>query len=356
MKKSFEFIKAPHSDNSSTTANIFIHGYSAGHNESDRNKLLERIPDFLSCHTNIFAFWDSSHYINFDTYSLLLINASARLHPAAFIPITIGDRVIHFRNFRAKSEVIGKRLLSELTEFIHEEKLSINTINLIGHSLGGRLAVHCLKSVTDNPDSQLIINDVLLMAAAVEVQPGEAQSMRDQLRGGRIFNAYSKSDMVLLANFGETCIGRNPVDHFENIEIEGLGHTDYWQNLSEVLSKTIFKKENQLVALPEKDYSEEKLWEKLKIFSAKAGSEVVGKAIQLYYASKATGTPTAIKATIYSALGYFIMPVDVIPDVTPALGFSDDLAILAAAVSAASAHINKEVTQKSTKKISEWFG
>ena len=78
------------------------------------------------------------------------------------------------------------------------------------------------------------------MAAAVEVSPGEAQQMRGLLQG-RLINAYSKADRTLLLNWGETCLGRNEVEHFESVEMEGFGHTQYWERLPDVLNRTKFK-------------------------------------------------------------------------------------------------------------------
>ncbi len=356
MNDSFDFITWS-SDEFSTEANIFIHGYSAGHNDDDRKELLKSIPEFLCGYTNIFAFWDSGHYRQFDPGSLMLFQTAVRLHPAALLPAVIGDRAVHFRHSCAQAETMGKLLLSQLSEYLLHNHTGINTINLIGHSLGGRLVYHCLKNLNHNQYQQLTINDVLLMAAAVEAQPCEVRSMRDQLKGVRLFNAYSKADRVLPVNLGETCIGRHPTEHFENIEIGGFGHTDYWPKLQEVLTKTIFKRDNQLVkSTPDKNYSEDSFWEKLKNFAGKAGREVVEKALQLYYAAQGPNTPAMMKATIYSALGYFIMPVDVIPDVTPVVGFSDDLGILVAVVGAASTYINEEVKKNTTQKMSEWFG
>ena len=40
-----------------------------------------------------------------------------------------------------------------------------------------------------------------------------------------------------------------------------------------------------------------------------------------------------------AALGYFVLPVDVIPDFVLGLGFTDDIAVLTAAITAVSAHI-----------------
>lgn len=103
------------------------------------------------------------------------------------------------------------------------------------------------------------------------------------------------------------------------------------------------------------NYSEENFWEKLKNFAIKAGSEVIEKALWLYYAAQRTDTPTWAKTTIYAALGYFILPIDAIPDITPGVGFADDLGALAAAVTACAAYINDEVKTQATQKMKDWF-
>jgi uncharacterized membrane protein YkvA (DUF1232 family) len=106
----------------------------------------------------------------------------------------------------------------------------------------------------------------------------------------------------------------------------------------------------------EKDYSEESFWEKLKNFALKAGAEVVEKALWLFYAAQSPETPTWAKAVIYGALGYFISPIDAIPDVVPIVGFSDDLGVLVAAIAACSSYISQEVKDKAKQKMRDWFG
>ena len=78
------------------------------------------------------------------------------------------------------------------------------------------------------------------MAAAVEVTPDEARQMLGLIQG-RLINAYSRADKILLLDWGETCLGRNEVEHFESVEMEEFGHTYYWERLPEVLNKTKFK-------------------------------------------------------------------------------------------------------------------
>ena len=49
---------------------------------------------------------------------------------------------------------------------------------------------------------------------------------------------------------------------------------------------------------------------------------------------------------IYGALGYFISPIDVIPDFIPVVGFTDDIGVLAAAVVMAASYIDAEAKAK----------
>lgn len=50
-------------------------------------------------------------------------------------------------------------------------------------------------------------------------------------------------------------------------------------------------------------------------------------------------TPRRVRLTLLAALGYFVLPTDAIPDILPLIGFSDDAAVLAAAVAAVAGSI-----------------
>lgn len=257
MRNTFNFQVSPVANPNATEANIFVHGYSAGHNDEDKNLLLAKISGQLQHYTNIFAFWPSNHYFHFDKSSLLeLANSAlpfARIGLRSPVALTglvnsvVKDRHKNFTDARSRAERMGAVLLEQLSEYLSQNHPQIEIVNLIGHSLGGRLVVKSLK--TSNSRHRLAINDVLLMAAAVEVTPIEAQQMRHQLQG-RLINAYSRDDRILMMNFGETCLGRNEVEYFENSEMKGFGHTDYWERLSDVLSKTKFKESVQESTVP----------------------------------------------------------------------------------------------------------
>lgn len=93
----------------------------------------------------------------------------------------------------------------------------------------------------------------------------------------------------------------------------------------------------------ETEYTEQGFWEKLNTTAKKAGSDVVEKALQLYYAADAPTTPTWAKGVIFGALAYLIAPLDGIPDPIPFAGFSDDLGVLIVAISTVAFHITPEV-------------
>jgi hypothetical protein len=53
--------------------------------------------------------------------------------------------------------------------------------------------------------------------------------------------------------------------------------------------------------------------------------------------------------------GYFISPIDAIPDFTPVIGYSDDFAVLSLAVVTVAAHIKKIHGKMARKKLKAWF-
>ena len=106
----------------------------------------------------------------------------------------------------------------------------------------------------------------------------------------------------------------------------------------------------------EQAYTDKGFWKKLQRYARLAGREVVEKALLLYYAMQEEKAPAWAKATIAGALGYFIVPTDAIIDLTPAVGYADDLGVLALAVAAVATYINDDVRRKAADKMRDWFG
>lgn len=102
-------------------------------------------------------------------------------------------------------------------------------------------------------------------------------------------------------------------------------------------------------------YSEDAFWDKLKRIAGKAGAKVVYYALVLFYTLTDPRTPAKYKAVIAGALGYLILPLDLIADFIPFAGLADDWAALIAAVSYTFSAITPENKAKARAKLLTWF-
>ena len=112
--------------------------------------------------------------------------------------------------------------------------------------------------------------------------------------------------------------------------------------------------EMQLVKY-EKEYSESRLWEKIKKVAKKAGIKVIYYVLVLFYALQSENVTIAEKALIVAALGYFILPLDLIPDFIPIAGYGDDAAVLYGLIQKLDC-IDERVKAQAKSKLKEWFG
>lgn len=107
-------------------------------------------------------------------------------------------------------------------------------------------------------------------------------------------------------------------------------------------------------ANPEK-ITDKRFFNKLKHAVKAAGQETVEKAFVLYYTLRDPNTPAWSKTVIAGALAYFISFIDGIPDLTPVLGYTDDLTIMIAAISVIASHISEENKEKAKQKAEKLF-
>lgn len=103
-------------------------------------------------------------------------------------------------------------------------------------------------------------------------------------------------------------------------------------------------------------YSEPKLAGKLSKVAKKAGQKIVYAALLLYYVLKSPVVTKGDKTKIVGALGYFILPLDILPDFIPVVGFTDDLSAILLALHAVWKNITPEIKAMAAAKASELFG
>jgi len=105
-----------------------------------------------------------------------------------------------------------------------------------------------------------------------------------------------------------------------------------------------------------KAYSENKLFLKIKKFAKDAGIKAIYLCLLLFYTLQKPSTPKWAKSVIVGALGYFILPLDFIPDFLPVTGFSDDVTALLSVLVAVALYVDDEVKAKAKNKLHDWFG
>lgn len=106
----------------------------------------------------------------------------------------------------------------------------------------------------------------------------------------------------------------------------------------------------------QKHYSEGKFGTRLPKIARKAGSKLVYCVLLLYYVLRSPAVSNADKTKIYGALGYFLLPLDILPDFIPLAGFTDDLSAVLWALHTVWKNITPEIRILAAAKTREWFG
>lgn len=107
--------------------------------------------------------------------------------------------------------------------------------------------------------------------------------------------------------------------------------------------------EYQLPADPARLSAEEermtrRFWRKLK--STLSYLPFAETFLAAFFAATDPKTPATAKAILLGALGYFIVPLDIVPDLLGAFGYGDDIAVILAAIKAVESSIREEHHEK----------
>lgn len=103
-------------------------------------------------------------------------------------------------------------------------------------------------------------------------------------------------------------------------------------------------------------YSEPAFFKKVQRYFRKMGLKTVYAALLLYHAFMRKDTPVFAKNIILGVLGYLISPIDCLPDLTPIVGYTDDLGVLTFGLVTIACYINDEVRIAARKQLKQWFG
>jgi uncharacterized membrane protein YkvA (DUF1232 family) len=97
-----------------------------------------------------------------------------------------------------------------------------------------------------------------------------------------------------------------------------------------------------------------RFWRKLRALAARL--PFAEDLIAAHYCAFDRQTPVHVKAALVGALAYFVLPADVIPDVLPVIGYTDDAAMLAAAIRLVAQHITPDHRQAARQTLARMRG
>ena len=87
----------------------------------------------------------------------------------------------------------------------------------------------------------------------------------------------------------------------------------------------------------------------------RAGRTIAQPALEAFEMVIDASTPPKVRVTMLAALTYLIMPMDLVPDLIPVAGFSDDLVALTAVISLWNSYITPEIRDRARRKLDRWL-
>ncbi len=105
-----------------------------------------------------------------------------------------------------------------------------------------------------------------------------------------------------------------------------------------------------------KSFNSNVLLEKIPSYVKLLGLKTVYSVLLLFNAYRRKETPPWAKNVILGTLGYLISPIDSIPDLTPVIGYTDDLGVLSFGLVTIACYINEDIREASKEQLSKWFG
>ncbi|RPH37532.1 DUF1232 domain-containing protein [bacterium] len=98
-----------------------------------------------------------------------------------------------------------------------------------------------------------------------------------------------------------------------------------------------------------KHYSDRGFWSIVRRYQDKI--PFLRDAVGLFFCLKDPATPRWVRVAIVGALGYLILPIDIVPDFIPLIGWVDDAAVVASVL----AYVRSRIKQQHWQQADEWL-
>lgn len=121
--------------------------------------------------------------------------------------------------------------------------------------------------------------------------------------------------------------------------------------MSEPFTKPFTKAEMDAMRMATRDEEglKRRFWDKFKRVAGRI--PFAEDLVAAFYCATDPKTPSRVKLILLGAIAYFVMPLDVVSDLLPLLGFADDAAVLAAAITQVAGSITEEHRAKAHETL-----
>ena len=93
----------------------------------------------------------------------------------------------------------------------------------------------------------------------------------------------------------------------------------------------------------------------LRRLLVRAGRTLASPALEALELLLDSSTPAQVRLTMLAALSYLLMPADLVPDILPVAGFSDDLVALTAVIGVWRNHLTPAIQARAQRRVDRWF-
>lgn len=123
--------------------------------------------------------------------------------------------------------------------------------------------------------------------------------------------------------------------------------------MSEPFMKPFSKAEMEAMRKATRDEEglKRRFWDKFKRVAGKI--PFAEDLVAAFFCATDPSTPSRVKVVLLGAVAYFVFPTDAITDLLPLIGFADDAAVLAAAITQVAGSITEEHRERAKKALQE---
>jgi uncharacterized membrane protein YkvA (DUF1232 family) len=100
-------------------------------------------------------------------------------------------------------------------------------------------------------------------------------------------------------------------------------------------------------------FDELRFFKKLRKVAGSLGEKALFSLFILYYLLLDKNIPLKVRSVFIGALGYFVLPTDLVADFLPVIGFTDDIALISYVIANAVEYITPEIKDKAWVKANK---